>query len=304
MTGTRDSVLTRRQLLIGAAAGVGAVGLGGLLVERGTLPGRARLHRALGLDDIDFPIPDVEPGPRVEGSFGSKQMASDIGWSVSYPPGAVEGDDLPVLLTLHGRSGDHGTAFADLGLDRFLAQAVHRGSAPFAIATVDGGTSYWHGRADGTDSRAMVIKEFLPLLAARGLDTNRLSLLGWSMGGFGALALAASGESPPLRSVSTLSAALFMSFDSSADGAFDDEADFRRHEVLAQVDRLVGVPLRIDCGDVDPFAEANRELRQRLMAAGAEPDGGIQPGGHTYGYWRKMAARHLSFAASHLSRSA
>ena len=38
----------------------------------------------------------------------------------------------------------------------------------------------------------MVLHEFLPLLdAARGLDvTDRIGLLGWSMGGYGALRLA------------------------------------------------------------------------------------------------------------------
>jgi S-formylglutathione hydrolase FrmB len=293
--------ITRRGLLMGAAAGAATIGAAGVLVEQGTLPGRGRLHRALGLDGVDVPIPDVEPGPRAGGSFASKKMSSDVGWSVSYPPGSVEGDALPVLLTLHGRSGDQNTAFDDLGFDRFLAQAVQRGTPPFVVASVEGGTSYWHGRADGTDSRAMVIGEYLPLLADRGLDTRRLSLLGWSMGGFGALGLAVSGKGPALRSISTLSAALFESFEASAEGAFDDEADFDREDVLARADRLVGVPIRIDCGDADPFVETNRDLRARLAELGAEPEGGIQPGGHTYGYWRSMAPQHLAFAGSHLA---
>lgn len=297
-----EPLITRRRLLAGAAAGVVAVGAGGVLIEQGTLPGKTRLHRALGLDGDDGTIPDVAPGPRVRDSFASGRRGTETGWSVSYPPGSDEGDHLPVLLTLHGRSGDHDTAFDDLGLHRFLADAVQRGAEPFAIASVDGGDSYWHTRADGTDSRAMLTDELFPLLADRGLDTGRLSLLGWSMGGFGALALAASTNGPTLRSVSTMSAALFASYEASAEGAFDDEADFDRHDVLAAADALVGLPLRIDCGDADPFVETNRELRRRLTDLGEEPHGGIQPGGHTYGYWRRMAPDHLAFAASHLAR--
>ena len=298
-----EPLITRRRLLAGGAAGVVAVGAGGLLIEQGTLPGKARLHRALGLDGEDGAIPDVAPGPRVRDSFASERRRAETGWSVSYPPGSDESDHLPVLLTLHGRSGDHGTAFDDLGLDRFLADAVQRGAEPFAIASVDGSDSYWHTRADGTDSRAMLTDELLPLLAERGLDTGRLSLLGWSMGGFGALALAASSDGQTLRSVSTLSAALFASYEVSAEGAFDDEADFDSQNVLADAKALVGLPLRIDCGDADPFTETNRELRRRLTDLGEDPAGGIQSGGHTYGYWRRMAPDHLAFAASNLARS-
>lgn len=299
-----EPLITRRRLLAGAAAGVVAVSAGGLLVEQGTLPGRARLHRALGLDGEDGTIPDVAPGPRVRDSFASERRGTDTGWSVSYPPGSDQGDHLPVLLTLHGRSGNHDTAFDDLGLDRFLADAVQRGTEPFAMASVDGGDSYWHPRADGTDSRAMVTNELLPLLAELGLDNGRLSLLGWSMGGFGALALATTADGPPLRSVSTLSAALFASYEASAEGAFDDAADFDRHDVLAAVDALAGLPLRIDCGDSDPFVETNREIRRRLTDLGEDPAGGIEPGGHTYGYWRRLAPDHLAFAATHLASPA
>ena len=86
-----------------------------------------------------------------------------------------------MLISLHGRGGDHWDTFAgSLHLHRFLAEAVAQGGAPFAIASVDGGDhEYWHPRRN-TDPAAMVIEEFLPLLSKRGLDTTRIGLLGWS----------------------------------------------------------------------------------------------------------------------------
>ncbi len=51
-----------------------------------------------------------------------------------------------------------------LGLDRFLAAGVRAGLPPLAIASVDGGTTYWHRRQDGEDAGAMVLEEFVPLL--------------------------------------------------------------------------------------------------------------------------------------------
>ncbi len=59
---------------------------------------------------------------------------------------------------------------------------------PFAIATVDGGTTYWHPRPNGEDAGGMVVDEFLPLLAEQGLRTDRSAFHGWSMGGYGVAA--------------------------------------------------------------------------------------------------------------------
>ncbi|MBV9098912.1 MAG: esterase, partial [Frankiaceae bacterium] len=50
--------------------------------------------------------------------------------------------------------------------------------------------TYWHRRSDGDDPQLMLLTEFIPLLASRGLRTDRLGLAGWSMGGYGALLLA------------------------------------------------------------------------------------------------------------------
>src|SRR5207248_2870938 len=59
--------------------------------------------------------------------------------------------------------------------------------APLVIAAVDGGhSSYWHRRADGSDALRMLLEEFVPL-AEQGRSGLPKALLGWSMGGYGAL---------------------------------------------------------------------------------------------------------------------
>ena len=73
-----------------------------------------------------------------------------------------------------------------------------------AVASIDGGNYYWHARrsestgADNIspdtppcDTGAMVMDDFIPLLGSIGLDRSRVGFLGWSMGGYGALLLAA-----------------------------------------------------------------------------------------------------------------
>ncbi|WP_091344468.1 hypothetical protein [Micromonospora rhizosphaerae] len=58
------------------------------------------------------------------------------------------------------------------------------GVAPFALAAPDGGNGYWHPHADD-DPLGMLVDEFLPLLAERGLRTDRIAVAGWSMAGTG-----------------------------------------------------------------------------------------------------------------------
>lgn len=145
----------------------------------------------------------------------------------------------------------------------------------------------------------MVADELIPLLAQEGLGTARIGLFGWSMGGYGALLLAGNHAIPGLRAVSTLSAALWTKATDSVPGAFDDAADFEAHDVFAHRDRLDEFAVRMDCGSDDPFAAANRTFRTGL---GRPPQGGQQPGAHTTGYWRRMAADHLAFMGGVLNR--
>jgi S-formylglutathione hydrolase FrmB len=167
--------------------------------------------RHLGLDGADGVVPDITAGPTVSGSFVSpRRLGARCGWTIGYPPGSRPGAPLPVLVSLHGRSADHTTSFGTgLHLERFLAQAVARGVPEFAVASIDGGDTYWHQRSDGEDAGAMVTEEFLPLLGAHGLRTSRLGFLGWSMGGYGALHLAGLLGRARVRAVGVMSPALW-----------------------------------------------------------------------------------------------
>jgi S-formylglutathione hydrolase FrmB len=202
---------------------------------------------------------------------------------------------LPVVLVLHGRGGDHTSAVRDLGIDRYLTAAVQAGSPPFALATVDGGPdSYWHRRVTAEDPGFMLDQEFLPLLANRGLDTARYGVLGWSMGGYGALLFAGR---PGTHAVTAgaLSPALWRDYKDVAPGAFDSREDFEHSQLFGRPVGLQDVAVRIDCGRDDPFAAAAADLRIELRATG-----GQQAGAHTQGYWRRMLPAQLAFLGGRL----
>jgi dienelactone hydrolase len=238
-------------------------------------------------------------GTTVSGSFVSAHRRGvRTGWTLNYPPGHDRAR-LRVLIALHGRGENHTDAFgAGLHLDHYLAQAVAHGSPAFAVAAVDGGDhDYWHPRS-ASDTAAMVADEFVPLLGAHGLDVTRIGLLGWSMGGYGALYLSTVLRSSKVAVTVAESPALWHYSYQSAAGAFDDAADFDAHSIFGHLAALHGIPLRIDCGSGDGFAPVTRDLRAALSPT---PAGGIEPGGHDMSYWRSQASAQLAFVGQHIN---
>jgi hypothetical protein len=91
-----------------------------------------------------------------------------------------------------------------------------------------------------------------------------------------------------------LSPALWHSFEDSSPGAFDSVADCDRNTLFGRQQDLEGIPVRIDCGEEDPFYVATQDYVEGFRVA---PDGGFQPGSHDVGYWRRMAPAHARLIA-------
>lgn len=292
--------VSRRALLIGGASVVVLAGAAVLGVEENILPGRSTLSRMFGLNGPAGTIPNVTAGPMTTGEFTSAaRLGKTCGFAISYPPDAAPGDKFPVLIALHGFGGSHRAAFYNgIGLDRFLAQAINKGAPPFAIASVDGGNTYWHKRTSGEDAGAMVTNEFIPLLADHGLDVAKVGFLGWSMGGFGALHLGAQLGASRAAVVVAESPALWSSPEKAARGAFDSAADFRANTPVGRQKELDGIPVLIDCGTGDGFYP---EVKAYAAGFPTHPAGGFVAGGHNDSYWRRMAPAQLAFAAKHLT---
>jgi enterochelin esterase-like enzyme len=281
--------LSRRSVLLGATGGVVAAGTAGTLVEYDVLPGRAPAHRLLGLTGEAGVIPGVVPGKRAEGVLSSELLAEDPHFVVTYPPGVRQGTSLPVVVALHGAGRTAEAWFDELGIDEFLAASTHR----FAIAAVDGGLrSFWHERTDGTDPARMVLEEFVPALEERGLHLS--GLLGWSMGGLGALALGArlarSGTEVPVVAVSP---ALWPEYGQAMPSAFDTVEQY--DDVMALVrDELADGEVRIDCGTADPFY---RDVR-RVVPDDVEQH--YEQGAHEAAYWTRVLPAELDWLAGRI----
>ena len=202
--------------------------------------------------------------------------------SVIVPQG---GGRRPLLVFLHGKGGNQN---GHLQKEMFAAIEALGERAP-VVAFPAGGGSYWHDRDSG-DWERMVRRE-LPRQVARRVrfDRSRIAVGGISMGGFGALSLARSGD---YCAAGAHSPAIWRSGGETAPGAFDDAEDFARHDVIAHADDLDGTPLWVDIGDEDPFLAGTRAFGR---AAGVKVR--VRPGGHDGGYWRSHYGEYLRFYA-------
>lgn len=251
--------------------------------------GPRKVFHQLGL--VNSPDHRVPPSgwTVAEHILKTQHMRDPMTWAIAVPATTPVG----VVLCLHGRGDNHRFAFDEVHVHDVVADL----GLSLAVVAVDGSPdAYWHPRADGRDPMAMIIDDLFPAIDEAIGDTLPRAVIGWSMGGYGALVLA---EQHPIefRAVCATSPALWTSFESSSEGAFDDEADFERHDVFEMVDALAGLAVRVDCGTDDGFEAAAREFAELLP----EPNlGHFSEGFHDAAYWRSIAPAQLTTIAAAL----
>ena len=213
------------------------------------------------------------------------------------------GGKRPLLVFLHGR----GLRPSSLLSDEFFAGLARLGPrAPLVVALDGGDHSYWHDRRGGRWG-TYVLREAIPQAVRElGADPSRVAIGGISMGGYGAFELAREARRGRFCAVGGHSPAFWLSAGQTAPGAFDDAADFARHDVYEYVRShrhpYGTTPLWIDRGRRDPFAPYDAEIVRALKARGAHLESHLWPGAHTGAYWRSHMARYLRFYAEALAR--
>jgi S-formylglutathione hydrolase FrmB len=228
-------------------------------------------------------------GVRIERfTLHSRLVHRDLHEVLVRPKGAGAGR--PLLVLLHGR-GASPSSFLDQGLAAALRPVGAR--APDVLLADGGDSSYWHDRRDGKWG-SYLLREAIPAAVARlHADGTRIAVGGESMGGFGALDAA---RLHPHRfcAVGAHSAALWLTGGSTPGGAFDDAADFARHDVISSPFPFHGA-IWIDVGRDDPFLASDGEfaLVHHLRYH-------VWPGGHSDSYWAAHMRAYIRFYAQAL----
>ena len=280
-------------------------GTGYELVSRGVLPGKSELDRldgACSVGTAGFSYPRAL-GPAVSGTFHSSARGRDVGYSIGYPPGRRPGDELPLLVALHGYGGSHLTTLADLAPSSAVALRGPGGRPlpPMALVTVDGGNGYWNPHP-GDDPMGMLVNELIPLCQRLGLGRppHRTGVMGISMGGYGALLL---GEKHPalVSAVAAISPAIWTSYDQARGanaGAYASAAAFTANDVVTHAHSLSGMPVRVAAGSGDPFYPGV------LALAAALPRGAVVSlgkGCHDDAFFASQELASLEFLGQHVA---
>lgn len=229
----------------------------------------------------------------VTGSFVSAARGGvETNWAIALPPGRYARPLRPVIA-LHGRDMT-AEGVMGMGVEAGLAELARAGYPPFAVVAVDGGNGWWHRRVTGEDSGAMVLRELLPMLAGKGLDTSRVSFIGWSMGGYGALLLGGALGAARTAAICAVAPALFTDYgEAIQERAFDGPADWFAYSVYG-TPALSEIPLRIDCGANDRFYDATKQF----VASLRRPPSGVSfVGGHDVAAWQEKLPRELAWLA-------
>ena len=297
-----------RRLFLGACLGVVTVAVAGAvgvqLIDHGVIPGKSELDAVDGA--CDLPAADLasygEVGPEVPGTFHSAARNRNVGYTIGYPPGHRPGDELPLVIMLHGEGGDHASALTGLTPAQAVALRVDGAPLkPMALVTVDGGTGYWHAHP-GDDPMRMLTGELIPMCRERGLGRTRgqTGVMGISMGGYGALLLAE--KHPDLVSaVAAISPAVWTSYVQARAvnaRAYASAADFAANDVVTHAAALAGTPVRVASGYGDPFYPGVRALAA-VLPRGAVT--GFGKGCHDGSFFSAQEPPSLRFLASHIA---
>lgn len=225
--------------------------------------------------------------------------------TVFVPPGCDHLEKLPIVILLHGVHGSHWgwarSGYAHLALTELVAAG--RVSPVVLAMPSDGlfGIGSGYLTRESEDSERWVVDEVAEAtrLVVPNADPTDVSIAGLSMGGWGAVRLAARHPSrfraavgmSPLTRLAHIAGYAPEAFRSAHTPEIEDA---ELAELLARKrDRLP--PLRITCGTDDDLLPHVRALHESLRRSDVAHQYAENPGGHTWDYWAEDIRIALTF---------
>lgn len=262
--------------------------------------------RTIEISDPQFEVEELR-----EVTVKSARLGTRVDLTLHVPSVARDQRDVPLIVLLHGVYGSHWAWTRMAGAHRMAAELQRRGELPPCVLAMpsDGlwgdGSGYLPHRTQ--DFEQWIVEE-VPLatrLAAPCVsEHSRCCIAGLSMGGFGALRLAAK---YPSRYVAAAGMSSITHFREMAEFVEERLGSFTTltedHAVLDTILRCRSpLPaLRFDCGVDDPLLASNRALHAALLKANITHTYAEFPGGHSWGYWIARLPEVLRFFARALT---
>jgi len=261
--------------------------------------------------------------------MNSKILGRDVKYTLYLPPDyATSQRRYPVLYLLHGYTGGD-TDWVQFGEAHHTAdKAIAAGEIPPMIIVMPDGRNDWYANDYQGKNRYedMFIQELIPFIDATYRTRPKKefrAIAGLSMGGYGALHLAAK-NTEMFAAVAALSAAVLTDqeiMDSPKDrydqmfawiyGPGEGEArltdHWKKYSVLnlmktVPADKLKSVRWYIDCGDDDFLYKGNDTLHTTMRDMNIPHEYRIRDGAHTWTYWRTYLIEGLKFVGQSFRR--
>lgn len=278
----------------------------------------------------DEPLPFVR---LLEGqSVQSNLLNRAISYAVLLPPEYETGSDhYPVVYLLHGY-GDNEKAWYQGGNIKFYADKYAADTGPVIYVMPDGFNTYWVNKYNGNyPYMDMLINEMVPAVDAKFRtlnDPSQRAVMGYSMGGYGALILPA--KNPDVFKTAV---ALSMSFRTDQQylnepqwvfdsqwgpifGGIGTNGNARLTDYFKEFSpfhffgnpadpALSGQNYFIDCGDdEESLSETNGSLHSLLRNYNVPHEYRMKSGGHSWDYWHGAlpeALRYIGYAFRQMS---
>lgn len=261
--------------------------------------------RTIEISDPRFEVEDLRDITVKSGVLGGR---ADL--TLHVPAAARARTGVPLIILLHGVYGSHWAWARMAGAHRIAAELQQRGALPPCVLAMpsDGlwgdGSGYLPHRTQ--DFERWIVEEVpaaVRIAAPCVSETSPCCIAGLSMGGFGALRLAAK---YPRKFVAAAGMSSITHFEEMKLFVEERLGSFTAlEEDRSVLDTILRCreprpALRFDCGTDDPLLAGNRALHAALLHANVPHTYTEFPGGHSWDYWTARLPEVLEFFAATL----
>lgn len=259
-------------------------------------------------------------------SIYSPSLKQEVSYSIILPEGYEHSEtEYPVLYMFHGIGGDY-TSWLEYGnVARVMDKMIKEGKIqPFIMVIPDGYLSYYSDTYDGSSLyETFFIKELVPYIDNNyrtRKDINGRSIIGFSMGGFGALSVSLRNRHL-FGSVVALSPSIRTEKQYMEEGpqkGWDNQwgrifggvgkngnqcltSYYKQHSpyhILSTLRNpdLKGFGIMLDIGDKEgTLCESNEELHRLLLERQIPHEWEVRSGGHDFTCWNTALPKAFRF---------
>ena len=259
-------------------------------------------------------------------SIYSPSLKQEVSYSIILPEGYEHSEtEYPVLYMFHGIGGDY-TSWLEYGnVARVMDKMIKEGKIqPFIMVIPDGYLSYYSDTYDGSSLyETFFIKELVPYIDNNyrtRKDINGRSIIGFSMGGFGALSVSLRNRHL-FGSVVALSPSIRTEKQYMEEGpqkGWDNQwgrifggvgkngnqrltSYYKQHSpyhILSTLRNpdLKGFGIMLDIGDKEgTLCESNEELHRLLLERQIPHEWEVRSGGHDFACWNTALPKAFRF---------